>query len=78
MGASTRKAVEVQVNPEFGEAEALSVAEKYSRAIGRLPAFLLTDVDTISIHRGLKPFGGGNRQYIIMKELQSYHDGRIP
>ena len=62
MGASTRKSIEVQVNPEYGEAEALSVAEKYSRAVGRLPAFLLADVDTIWIHRGVEGFGGGNRE----------------
>ena len=53
------------MNPEFGSSEALLVAEKYSRAVGRLPAFLLADVDTIWIHRGLEAFGGGNREYRI-------------
>ena len=62
-GAATGKVVEVQVNPEFGEAEALALAEKYSRAVGRLPAFLLTDVDTLWIHSGNEGFGGGNRDY---------------
>ena len=50
------------MNPEFGSSEALLVAEKYSRAVGRLPAFLLADVDTIWIHRGVEGFGGGNRE----------------
>ena len=62
LGAATQKVIEVQVNPEFGEAGALAVAEKYSRVVGRLPAFLLTDVDTIWIHRGNEGFGGGNRE----------------
>ena len=62
LGAATRKKVEVQVNPEFGKAGALAMAEKYSREVGRLPAFLLTDVDTIWIHRGNEGFGGGNRE----------------
>ena len=61
IGAATGKVVEVQVNPEFSVAEALAVTEKYSREIGRLPAFLLTDVDTVWIHRGNQGFGGGNR-----------------
>ena len=59
------------MNPEFGSSEALLVAEKYSRAVGRLPAFLLADVDTIWIHRGLEAFGGGNRQYKINTILSS-------
>ena len=66
LGVATQKVVEVQVNPEFGEADALAVAEKYSRAVGRLPAFLLTDVDTMWIHRGNEGFGGGNREHKIV------------
>ena len=77
LGASTRKAVEVQVNPEFGEAEALSVAEKYSRAVGRLPAFLLADVDTIWIHRGVEAFGGGNRECRITTILTTVIQNKI-
>ena len=65
IGAATQKVIEVQVNPEFGEAEALAVAEKYSGAVGRLPAFLLADVDTLWIHRGNEGFGGGHRDALL-------------
>ena len=60
------------MNPEFGEAGALAAAEQYSRAVGRLPAFLLTDVDTLWIHRGNEGFGGGNRDYRITTFLISF------
>ena len=72
LGAATRKVVEVQVNPEFGKAGALAVAEKYAPVVGRLPAFLLTDVDTIWIHRGNEGFGGGNRDHRIATFLISF------
>ena len=49
------------MNPEFGEADARAVAEKYARLVGKLPALLLRDVDTIWIHRGDEAFGGRNR-----------------
>lgn len=57
--------VEVQVNPEFDAGDALAAAEEYSAAIGRLPAFLRTDVETVWIHRGDEDFGGGNASILI-------------
>ncbi len=58
--------IEVQVNPEFGSApSALSVAENYSEVIGRLPAALREDVQTVWIHMGFEPFGGGNNNILI-------------
>ncbi|NKB89418.1 MAG: hypothetical protein GKS06_14460 [Acidobacteria bacterium] len=57
---------EVQVNPEFGsQAAAQREAEKYARAIGRIPTQLRTDMATVWIHKGLKPFGGGNNNVLI-------------
>ncbi|HSG08809.1 MAG TPA: hypothetical protein VLA36_10660 [Longimicrobiales bacterium] len=57
---------EVQVNPEFGSPEAAQVeAERYAEVIGRLPTALRTDVETVWIHRGTNPFGGGNRNLLI-------------
>lgn len=59
-------AVEVQVNPEFGDAQtALAEAEKYAEVIGRLPTALRSDVQTVWIHRGVQPFGGGNNNLLI-------------
>ncbi|MGE3190981.1 MAG: hypothetical protein AB7N90_14970 [Vicinamibacterales bacterium] len=59
-------AVEVQVNPEFGTPEAaLAQADKYARVIGRLPKALRTDVQTVWIHQGVQPFGGGNHNLLI-------------
>ena len=58
--------VEVQVNAEFGDA---ATAERhaafYARAIGQLPAGLRTRVETVWIHRGDTPFGGGNDNILI-------------
>jgi hypothetical protein len=57
---------EVQVNPEFGDATAaLATAEQYVRAVGRLPTALRVDVDSITFHAGVQPFGGGNRNILI-------------
>ena len=57
---------EIQVNPEFGSAEAARAqAEKYAPAIGRLPTALRADVETVWIHRGTQPFGGGNNNLLI-------------
>jgi hypothetical protein len=58
--------VEMQVNPEFETVQdARTEAEKYARVIGQLPAVLRTDVQTATIHKGLKPFGGGNDNLLI-------------
>ena len=58
--------IEIQVNPVFGEsARALVEAEKYARVIGRLPTALREDVETVWIHKGTEPFGGGNNNLLI-------------
>ena len=58
--------IEIQVNPEFATPEAARVeASKYAPVIGRLPACLRTDVETVWIHRGTEPFGGGNNNLLI-------------
>ena len=57
---------EIQVNPEFGSAAAaLAEAEKYAEAIGRVPTALRVDVETVWIHMGVEPFGGGNNNLLI-------------
>ena len=57
---------EVQVNPEFGGSDtALTEAEKYAKVIGRLPTALRKDVETVWIHKGTEPFGGGNNNLLI-------------
>jgi hypothetical protein len=59
-------AAEIQVNPEFGgSAAALVQAETYAEVIGRLPTALRSDVETVSIHMGTQPFGGGNNNLLI-------------
>ena len=59
-------AIEIQVNPEFGEVAAARVAaEEYAPPIGRLPLALRRDVETVWIHRGFNPFGGGNNNLLI-------------
>jgi hypothetical protein len=57
---------EIQVNPEFATPAASQVqAERYARAIGRLPTALRADVETVWIHKGVQPFGGGNNNILI-------------
>jgi hypothetical protein len=59
-------AVEIQVNPEFGDEAAATIeATKYAGIIGRLPTALREEVDTVSIHQGMQPFGGGNNNLLI-------------
>ena len=57
---------EIQVNPEFGSSDAALVeAQKYGAVIGRLPTSLRADVETVWIHQGIEPFGGGNNNLLI-------------
>lgn len=59
-------AVEVQVNPEFGSVAAAEVeAAFYLPVIGRLPRALRTDLETVWLHKGDEPFGGGNNNLLI-------------
>jgi hypothetical protein len=60
------RAIEFQVNSEFGSVEAAQAeAEKYGKVIGQLPAVLRSRLATVSIHRGQKRFGGGNKNVLI-------------
>ena len=61
-----RLTIKIQVNPELSSAAAAqAVAGKYGEAIGRLPTALRTGVETVWIHRGREPFGGGNSNILI-------------
>lgn len=62
---SDSRAVEVQVNPEFPANKAHKLAVRYAKVIGRLPKCLRADLDTVWIHAGEQPFGGGNRNLLI-------------
>lgn len=70
---------EVQVNPEFGGTEAArEQAEKYAVAIGRLPRALRVSVQTVWIHQGVQPFGGGNNNLLIhVGQGEQYIDSGI-
>lgn len=57
--------IEAQVNREFTREEAESEASFYLSAIGRIPQVLRSKVETIWIHKGDKPFGGGNNNLLI-------------
>ena len=58
--------IEVQVNPEFGNADAArKEAEKYADVIGQLTTALRRDVETVWIHKGVNPFAGGNNNLLI-------------
>ena len=66
--------IEVQVNPEFGSvAAAEREAVYYATATGRLPAALRAGVESLWIHEGAFPWGGGNRNILIHVD---YNDER--
>lgn len=57
---------EVQVNSEFGSrALAGEQALFFATEIGRLPSVLRDDMETVWIHKGDEPFGGGNNNFLI-------------
>jgi hypothetical protein len=58
--------IEIQVNPEFLNSDAAEIeALKFAEVIGRLPTALRKDVETVWIHMGTQPFGGGNNNLLI-------------
>lgn len=57
--------LEVQVNPEFDQQTAHKLAERFAKVLGQLPHCLRVDAETIWIHGGKQPFGGGNKNYLI-------------
>ncbi len=58
--------VEIRVNPEFRQRDvAAVVAKKYGRVTGQLPKALRNSIQTLSIHRGNKDFGGAYRDVVI-------------
>ena len=66
--------IEVQVNPEFGTVEdAQKQAEKFAPVIGRLTTELRKDVETVWIHKGVQPFGGGNNNLLIHTDYSALH-----
>jgi hypothetical protein len=66
--------VEVQVNPEFESSEiSLEIAKKYATIIGRIPNSLRANVETVWIHKGMKPFGGGNNNLLIHTDWSEEH-----
>jgi hypothetical protein len=65
--------MEVQVNPEFDEKEAFEQAKKYSLVIGQMPFALRKDIETVLIHAGKKPFGGGPVGLLIHTGLGEWY-----
>jgi len=57
--------MEIQVNPEFGEKDALVKARKYCYSIGQMPYALRQDVRKVLMHKGKKGFGGGGAGLLI-------------
>ena len=62
--------IEVQVNSlDFADSsEAETLAVTYADSVGRLPTSLREDVETMWIHDGFQPFGGGNNNILIHVE----------
>ncbi len=71
--------IEIQVNNEFKNSnQASTEASKYAEIIGRLPNFLLTNVQTVWIHKGDNDYGGGNNNLLIHTgRTQEYLDHEV-
>lgn len=61
----TGQVVEARVNLEFDAQTAKELTDWYATVIGRIPIALLRDLESITIHDGVQPFGGGNRNLLI-------------
>jgi hypothetical protein len=56
---------EIQVNPEFADSVAAEIAEKYGRAVGRLPNALRAGLDEVWIHDGEELFGAFDASLLV-------------
>lgn len=70
-----RPEIEVVVNPEFTEADALLEATRVARVVGQLPIGARTLVDEIWLHDGWELAGGGNNAILIYRD---YFDSELP
>lgn len=59
------KTVEFQVNTEFSREEADEYVAMYGYYVGQLGRILRKHLDTVTIHDGIEPFGGGNSDILI-------------
>ena len=63
-----RPSVDVVVNPEFTEAEALFEATRVAEVLGRLPVGSRVAVDEIWVHDGWELAGGGNKAILVYSD----------
>ncbi len=68
--------IEVQVNAEFDQHKASTLAERFAKVLGQLPHCLRIDAKTMWIHAGKEPFGGGNENYLIHTRWRTNTNGR--
>ena len=60
------KNVFIRINSEFKTKEKASKqALKYGKMVGQLPNFLRKNLKTITVHKGNKDWGGGNKDILI-------------
>jgi hypothetical protein len=65
---------EIRVNPEFCSSGAAMIeAQKYGALIGKLPTALRADMESVTIHKGDNPFGGGNKNLLIHSDRGETH-----
>ena len=58
--------IEVQVNSEFTDLDIVrEIASDYAWLVGQLPNVLRKGIETVWIHDGKYPFGGGNKNLLI-------------
>jgi hypothetical protein len=69
--------IQVNTNDYAGQSVAAVEADIYGRSVGRLPTSLRTDVDSITIHKGFQPFGGGNNNLLIHTDQAVTYGGYL-
>lgn len=59
------RTIEFQVNLEFSRSEADILVREYAHMVGQAPRVLRANLNSVTIHDGLRPFGGGNQNMVV-------------
>ena len=70
--------ITIRVNTEFkNKLEAKKQAMKYGTIYGQLPNFLRSNLNTITIHKGKRSWGGGNNDILIHTQAKDYSNKKV-
>tara|TARA_B110000027_G_C15918398_1_gene211525 strand:+ start:29 stop:601 length:573 start_codon:yes stop_codon:yes gene_type:complete len=70
--------ITIRINSEFKtKEEARKQASKYGTIYGQLPNFLRSNLNTITIHKGKRSWGGGNNDILIHTQTKDYSNKKV-